>query len=151
MTAPRTPEDVAAIAGRLTALADRCEAASGPDRELDASLALACGIVRERDGNCFYGHRDHSVLVLERGYYDHDGNAPELSAYTSSTDAAMSLAPMPSTRWFVDGPLGSDASVDHGNLPRTRGRAATPALAICAAALRARAHLDNPPARTDTP
>lgn len=83
----------------LLALAERCEAATGPDRELDVAIALACGIVRERDGNCLYGHRDFSVMVLERGYYDHDGHAPELPAYTASLDAAMTLVP---EGWVLD-------------------------------------------------
>jgi len=75
----------------MTDLAERIEAATGPDRELDAEIALALGIVRERDGDCFYGHKDYSMIVMERGYYDHEGNAPELPHYTASIDAAMML------------------------------------------------------------
>ncbi|UIJ43748.1 hypothetical protein LZK98_11665 [Sphingomonas cannabina] len=75
---------------QLLALASRVEAATA-DRELDAEVALARGIVRERDGDSFFGHRDHSVMVLERDYYDHGGNAPELPHYTASLDAAMTL------------------------------------------------------------
>lgn len=134
-------------AALLMDLADRVEKAQGADRELDAEIALAVGIVRERDGDCFYGHKNFSVLVLERDYYAHDGNAPELAHLTAYLDAALSLVPE-GWRW----------SLDHTQNPPYRdcGRAtlyapgdgwtpadvseiygATPALALCAAALRA--------------
>jgi hypothetical protein len=77
----------------LLALAERCEQAAGPDRELDTEIALACGVVTSREGNMFYGHAWHSVVVLERDYYDHDGNAPALLHYTASLDAAVTLYP----------------------------------------------------------
>lgn len=75
----------------LLALAERIEAAPGPDRALDVEIALACGVVRERDGNVFYGHKQHSVVVLERDYYDREGDAPELEHFTASTDATSAL------------------------------------------------------------
>ncbi len=75
----------------LIALAERCETAMRPDRELDAEIALALGIVTERDGNVFFGHKDYSCMVLERSYYDIEGSAPELPAYSASIDAAMTL------------------------------------------------------------
>ena len=72
-------------------LADKIEALTGPDREVDVEIALATGLVLERDGDCFFGHRDYSMLVLERDYYDHGGHAPELPHFTASLDAAMTL------------------------------------------------------------
>lgn len=120
-------------------LADACEKATGPDRELDAAIALKLGIVRERDGSLFYGHRDHSVLVLERDYYDHEGNAPELLHYTASIDAAMTLIP-DGAFWAIT-MLGEERGGFHAccqlDGPMVWHEAATPALAICAAALRA--------------
>lgn len=132
----------------LRALAKRVMALAGPCRETDAEIALACGIVRERDGNCLYGHRYYSVLVLERGYYDH-GNVTELAAYTASIDAALSLVPdlavtslakqerwrSPAWTWG----LNDKRAVTHF------ATAATPALALCAAALLARAQEETKP------
>ena len=126
---------------RMEELAGRVEAASGPDRELDADIALAAGIVRERDGLIFFGHRDHSVMVLERGYYDHEGSAPELPHFTSSLDAAMQLV-LEGSYWSCGRDReGAFAWVSRGE---TRAivkfySAATPALALLAACLKARA------------
>ena len=126
-------------------LADACEKATGPDRELDAAIALKLGIVRERDGSLFYGHRDHSVLVLERDYYDHEGNAPELLHYTASIDAAMTLVPE-GLHWCCqtdrDGAVATvgRADSDARGIFYTdckQATAKTLPLAICAAALRA--------------
>jgi len=77
----------------LLTLAERCEQAAGPDRELDVAIAFACGIVTSREGDCFYGHKYYSVMVLDRDYYDHVGNAPELPPFTASLDAAVTLYP----------------------------------------------------------
>lgn len=77
----------------LEALLARVLEGTGPDRELDADIALAFGIVAQRGGNCFYGHKHYSVMVLDRDYYDHDGNAPELPPFTASLDAALTLVP----------------------------------------------------------
>lgn len=122
----------------LLALASRVEQLTGPDREVDAEIALACGVVRERDGDCFYGHEYYSVLVLERGYYDHEGNAPELLHYTSSIDAAMTLVPE-GEEWCLSKVMydnkGTPAACVNLMLPEVL--AATPALALTAASLRA--------------
>jgi hypothetical protein len=142
----------------LLELADRVERAAGPDRELDAEIALVCGIVRERDGDSFYGHRDYSVMVLERGYYDFDGSAPELPAYTASIDAAMTLVPEGLFEKVATGTGTKRAFAQLIWLRRRRGKwgggqlfrpasiytnASTPALALCAAALKARASLST--------
>ncbi len=133
-------------AALLMDLAERCEKAQGVDRELDAEIALAVGVVRERDGDCFYGHKNFSVLVLERDYYAHDGNAPELAHLTASLDAALSLVPE-GWAWAVYGGAREEIVAtaycvpNGGRLPWpdwvTDICAATPALALCAAALRA--------------
>lgn len=135
--------DIAKIAAeKLEELAARVEAATGPDRELDAEIALAVGIVKEREGNTFFGHRDYSCMVLERGYYDHDGSAPELPHLTASIDAAMTLVPE-GWDWQYSSYTGT-AYVHQGDRT-TFGHTKVGALALCAAALRAKAHiLRNP-------
>lgn len=138
-------------AGGLIGLAERCEGARGPDRELDAEIALALGIVLEREGNHLYGHRDFSVLVLDDPY----GDSRELAAFTSSLDAAVSLIPTDGSmnmldvnftwepgkpevwpaatvRWY---PPHKSAPDWHAQVSGGRNAA----LAICAAALHARA------------
>jgi hypothetical protein len=69
----------------LTAL----RAAPGPSRELDAEIALAFGIVRERNGNVFYGHAKHSEVVLELTCPE--DQRYELDYFTSSLDAAAAF------------------------------------------------------------
>lgn len=132
---------------KLLALADRVEKLTGPDREVDAEIALTCGIVRERDGNCFYGHKDYSSLVLERDYYDIEGSAPELPAYTASIGPAMSLLPDEWDHMEVYRPdyqaLGWTVHVMYNaNIDRAqiKGFAQSHELALVAASLRARAH-----------
>ena len=134
----------------LLALAERCEQAAGPERELDAEIALACGIVTSRECDFFYGHKDHSVMVLERDYYDHDRNAPALPYFTASLDAAVTLVPEGWT-WgrFHSGTVecmtlnGPDNSI-----LVERGEGISTALALCAAALRARAAIAQPSSDT---
>lgn len=85
----------------------RLEAATGPDRELDAEIADAV----EFDPTCLHS-----------------------PAYTASIDAAMTLVPPDTGIWGV-AKLGDQYTAHAGN-PDHEG--ATPALALCIAALRAR-------------
>lgn len=125
---------------------ERLEQASGPDRELDADIALSCGIVRERDGNSFYGHKNHSVMVLEGDYYDNGGNAPELPYYTSSLDAAMTLVPEEESSNFEVSLEQHKrrkrtywtATIGHMYLDAWHAQHQQAALALCIAALRSR-------------
>lgn len=122
----------------LIALAERCEAATGPDRELDEAIAVLVG----KDSRTGPIHPS----LAPRGYYD----GP---SYTASIDAALSLVPE-GFSWAVgsaeDGGHATvskmpedDEAYSGGRLPApevmTHGYAATPALALTAAALRARA------------
>ncbi len=104
----------------MLALAGRVEQANGPERELDFDIADAVlGPIKP---------------PYRRGYCE---------KYTASLDAAMTLVPQ-GQDWYVTSirPLtgrfagaiykGSEPSMDYAE-------AATPALALCAAALRARA------------
>jgi hypothetical protein len=125
----------------LLDLAHRCEQAAGPDRELDVAIAFACGIVTSRDGDCFYGHKYYSVMVLNYDYYDTEYRAPELPPYTASLDAAVTLVPEGWT-WgrFHSGTVECMTLNGPGNsILLERGKGISAALALCAAALRARA------------
>lgn len=108
----------------LLDLAERCERATGPDRELDYELAMVAG----------YTEIGHRVYRDPQGKYY--GSAPY---YTRSIDAAMTLVPE-GAEWEC----GTAHLVNRGwaNVitrdRESKGKAATPALALCAAALRAR-------------
>lgn len=135
----------------LNALALRCEEATGPDRELDDAIARTVGI-------CL--HEDREVTVLPADDEDEDdfpgfahrcrkcgdrrGMKLLPKSYTASLDAAMTLIPE-GWEWSLDN-CGSETfgpwNVEMGDPARfhpVEGR--TAALALCAAALRARAHL----------
>ena len=125
----------------LVKLAERAEAASGPDRELDREIAVAVG--HPWDYAADWGSRGH-----ER---------PVAFPYTASIDAAMMLVP-PAYRLTslaeYDTSMGEQLAGrwtvglvprEHSHLKTYeqrvsamgRAEAATPALALCAAALRA--------------
>lgn len=97
------------MSGKLLELAELCERATGPDRSIDWAIHL-------RDG------------LTGVGSY---GGHP---AYTASIDTAMSL--ILDDHWRVeDHPMAGPCAI----VGEQEGYAATPALALCAAALRARA------------
>lgn len=105
-------------AEKLRALATRCEQATGPDRELDAQIREVAGV--------------HPRFVYAR-------------RYTASLDAAMTLCSQPPS-FDIDhdhmtqgGKWNCLVGDDEGFVPNGRAEAATPALALTAAALRARA------------
>lgn len=108
----------------LLALAERCEAASGPDRELDKAIWL---------------------IAPDQLFEFHSAR----SYYTSSLDAAMTLVPEHDID-FQSRQRRSYAAVSftpvNGFEQRGEGWAATPALALTAAALRARARAASTPA-----
>lgn len=127
MSNPPTPE--------LLALAERCEKASGPDREIDAQVAR---------------YAPHLVAFL-RGVPEEPqcGCRP----YTASIDAAMTLVPE-GWLWTVKAwrlneqkhdhkpPFYAQCSPDSWFLTDTI-YAATPALALTAASLRALAQMEE--------
>ncbi len=147
----------------LLALADRVEALTAPDREVDAEIMCAV-FGYERDGTMFYGKsRDY---VLERDYYALEGSPQELPSPTASLDAAMTLVPE-GRGWLAgygrirpDEPLGG-AMITRIAAPTSfapdaadkiaEAEAATPALALTAASLRARATLTDHPVTSDPP
>lgn len=95
-------------------MAARCEGASGPDREIDAAIVL-------------------SLPACETRYL----SAEHPWAYTASLDAAMGLVPEEATFGIARRVAGEGAHADIDL--EFFGDAATPALALCAAALRAAA------------
>lgn len=105
----------------LEALAERCEKAAGPDREFDAEIAQAIGV-----GPTGFAQAKGKHWVT-------------WPAYTSSLDAALELVPE-GLGWtlYSDGYAGVGPITDD-EIPQPEIIAATPALALCAAALRARA------------
>lgn len=123
-------------------LIERIEAASGPDRELDAQICIAIGLSQDNSIACQDGWCVGSATNPN----------PHLSpAFSASIDAAMSLIPRPTDDGNYTFAVGDcheneydswacvteppPSSVDH------RAHAATPALALSAAALKARAYL----------
>jgi len=128
----------------LLALAERCEAATGPDRKLDALMAPLQGLEVVDEGH-----------PIGRMCYDDMGAAHLLPRYTASLDAAMSLIGEDAF-WRLgndgDGPdvAAFKATVTSGDGPTLAFHdavTATPPLALCAAALRARAALQSSPSK----
>jgi hypothetical protein len=127
----------------LIALAERVEALTGPDRGLDLAVILASGShVLERRG------RDRKEWLYKVGASNCNRLDPDCYSYgpfalprfTASLDAAMSLVPEGAifvVMRAVDGLI--YASLD-GERPIC---AATPALALTAAALRAIAETEG--------
>jgi hypothetical protein len=151
------------VTDKLMELAARCEAAEGPDRELDASIWLATteGATRERWD---YTHKATGKLCHMDETRDASRHLITVPAYTASLDAAMTLVPEHCC-WLAGDYKGmantafwqgrhqyargwasvSDTGEPPGDpaMPTYRSHAMTPALALCAAALRALAQQEN--------
>lgn len=130
----------------IEALADRVERAAGADRGLDACIAATLRVPTKwqwASGYPSWEGREDGRVYLEAG-----GPSFAAAAYTESVDAAMSLVPegyhwgVNWHAWDRDG----RASVlgRHQSNPST-GYAATPALALVAACLRAHAATKEQP------
>jgi len=121
----------------LMELASRVEAGEGPDRELDA-LAWwhGCADQSATDGDLIEAFNTDPAIALDNwigSRWRAEGQFPP--RYTASLDAAMSL--VRDDCWRVeDHPLAGPCAL----VGDAEGYAATPALALTAAALRARAH-----------
>lgn len=147
--------DVEEIVGPLEALARRCVNAAGPDYALECAIwdVIYSG---ERQGRferlTAKGQPYHGRL----GPADMDGYVKPLRAFTASLDAAMSLVPEELFEKVATGTGTKRAFAQLIWLRRRRGKwgggqlfrpasiyvnASTPALALCAAALKARDHL----------
>ena len=139
----------------LAKLIERLKAATGPDRELDLEIDLyawpASDIAdiakkhpRGLGSEGYAWDIWHGAVVVEKRTAD--GRCPynagyPLPAYTSSIDAAMTLVP---EGWFVT--ICQDQRPGFANVhklvnnegPCNYAEVATPALALCIAALKAR-------------
>ena len=116
----------------LDELAARCEAATGPDREIDAAIARCfCHDVESDDGEFWWG--------------PYDATPERVPDFTASLDAAMTLVPEGCYTKQGTYPARSKqrpwAQVYDATMPNfsyNECTSATPALALCAAALRSR-------------
>lgn len=136
----------------LLDLAARCEAAEGPDRELDIAiwrsvLANEQQLALVEQGRTLHGDSEADF----RADYMMDGKR-----FTASLDAALTLVPEGAgvrldRYWIanVDGPVWS-CSISQGGVPENPRKVfetwdhLTPALALCAAALTARQSQEPP-------
>lgn len=120
---------------KLLALAEAVEKLSGADREVDAEIALSLGLVGD------------NTVAHASGWCVGGRDQPQLSpAYTASLDAAMTLVPDICTANLMMGKGRPNAVQVHHFLPgalipnkQSIASAATPALALTAASLRAQA------------
>lgn len=112
----------------LLELAARCEAATGPDRELSIAVLLAVGWQR-------YSRNE---FIRPDGMFVNSAHLPDPLA---SLDAAMALVPE-GMQWFKErGTYVPNIAVIQGPICSFVGETDTTfALALCAASLRARAN-----------
>jgi hypothetical protein len=120
----------------LLALAERCEQAAGADRELDVAIARALGwkpLYRDDYSKWWPPAAVADARERKRSILHHP--TQPLPKFTASLDAAVTLVP---EGWFWEVRDDGVAWVTRpdGGMP---GTAAAPALALVAAALRARA------------
>jgi hypothetical protein len=143
------------MSDRLVALAERVEAAEGVDRELDRDImleAVPCDRAPFRYWTPMNENTGHGAVDIERVYYGpHCAQAVAVPAFTASIDAAMTLVPFgchPVTiEIHSDGTCEADCWTfsEDGRDNHIQVAAYSPALALCAAALRARATLPPEP------
>jgi len=115
----------------LIALAERVEALTGPDREVAHDVLRACGWTTE------------GAFVFNPNGIRHMAAIPDP---TASLDAAMSLVPegwVSVHGWDYPNRASRAIFMDDDGDQLFRGRAATPALALTAAALRAIAKIEG--------
>lgn len=116
---------------QMLALAERVEALSGPDREVDDTIAAALFTGKHRV--CVKGLSDEAGGMWMFTYPD--GSIGSALRFTASLDAAMTLVPdYAKDDWSLIGGRHWQAIVGPNE---DQADAATPALALCAAALRA--------------
>lgn len=144
MTAPTMPADAAEI----VRLAELCEAATGPDRELDGAIDRLFN-ARPKDGD--YDEGEGAFWRVQNGWSGllvrTDGSARDsfsAANYTASLDDSMTLLdPVWGYEQRMTSGDPSDCWVEIWWVPEFPGRAygkgTTPALAFTAAALKARA------------
>jgi hypothetical protein len=125
---------------KLIELAERCEKASEPDRETEARIAMELA------------WRKTTLGQAGRVWYDQDGNLEAVPPkYTASLDAALTLLPEGS-EWRLERRFSKAMSPAYASVWNpgatdvdfhANAHGKSPALALCAAALRARAAMDE--------
>lgn len=119
---------------KLLELAERCEQATGPDRELNIALLPLVGLRFVDEG--------HPIGEV---CYEQNNHAVPMPRFTASLDAAMTLVPE-GFAWeagFCEGKHAASVSSNGNRMPDAT-ICATVALALCAAALKARAQSQEP-------
>lgn len=146
MTAPTTPDRET-----LERLAERCEQATGPDRKLDVAIWLE---IDPRNRSGWLGAYQRNMGLRAKGslpptfeQWLAKATVSVVPAYTASLDAAMTLVPKDhsweaGSEGLVDKPYAHIMCWEDGQLSHCNA-AATPVLALCAAALRARTHTEK--------
>lgn len=128
----------------LIELADRVAGLSGPCRETDCAIFCATA------PSPFVSYYPDCVLASQGGFAARV-EINEIATYTASLDAAMTLVPEGLSRLVRDGSKhdGNGDNRPYANIGHETGEsyAATMALALCAAALRARAQAQSCPAK----
>lgn len=136
--ADASPPTVSIPSAVLRDLADKCESASGPDRALDSLIGIACGLRGSPFGGCVLEKMPFPIpqdaKFSRDGKYFHAVSYPPV---TASLDEALVLVPE-DYDWII-GRTNSGLTIHAEVGSREQFFAATPALALCAASLRARA------------
>jgi hypothetical protein len=121
----------------LLALAERCERAEGPDRRLDAEIDWTA---RDERGAWYVAENYRGGFSHVSGWWrDADDRSHKAPEYTASLDAALTLVPE-GWAWELShnsAPGGYAKVYQELGYEQASSAAATPALALCAAALRA--------------
>lgn len=141
----------------LLRIAERCEKEE-PSRELDASIVVALDLRPDwcsREGGVIWIDKktiingEPAIRINALGGRNSQGNPPigAYLAYTTSLDAAITLVP-DRLGWMIRDYRDGAASVLVNYSPRAAMKqdvcvASNPALALCAAALKARAALSS--------
>lgn len=130
-------------------LIERLEKATGPDRELDAAIGAACEIVDDFDPSVlldpvFYRGDECGRIRIYSGKIDpsvkHHKYTRDARPFTASIDAALTLVPE-GVDWGVGHLMGwrYRAGIKFPDLSTFEADDyATPAIALCIAALKAR-------------
>lgn len=133
--------------GQWQTMADRCEAATGPDSRLEAEIDWT---MRDVVGKHYTTQTLNGETYSVSGWWrDANSDSHRAPPYTASLDAALTL--VPEDGWWRLGHDGDGADpsdfraevIVPGLLTDARGKAvaSTPALALCAAVSRAKAIL----------
>ena len=136
----------------LLVLADRVEKLTGPDRDLEAEIWLACtpGATRNKWS---YVHKATGRECTVDETRDATGRFITVPSFTASIEAALTLVPegrairreyLPAATWPHRVWIYKDSfmPLDDGSRRPVLGK--TEALALCAAALKARAETESP-------